>query len=150
MKTGTVTIRLPEDKIERLKAIAEKRNCSVTEVLREPISTWLDLGAIGAGSDDKVLEQLEEIKAAIEVSQQSVGSLLMGVLAGLSSTRYYASLATTYGDEMSVFIKDGTKLTEDQRNQRAAEREQQALMNESMLIKEIIESQQQQPIQEEG
>lgn len=146
MKTGTITIRLPEDKIERLKKLAEKRGCSVSELLREPVCTWLDLEAIGAGSNDEVLKQLEELKALVGGSQ----SLLMGVLAGITSTRYYAAMACTFGDEMSVFIKDGTKLTEDQKNQRAAGREQQALMNESMLIKEVIESQQQSPIQEEG
>lgn len=150
MKTGTITIRLPEDKIERLKALAKKQNISVTELLRDPISTWLDLGAIGQSSDEELLEQLKELKEAIQSNQQSVGNLLMGMIAGISSARYFASLAATFGDEMSLFIKDGTKLTEDQRNQRAAGREQQALLNESLLIEEVLKSQQPPPEEVEG
>lgn len=146
MKTGTITIRLPIDKIERLKELAEKRGCSMAELLREPISTWLDLKAIGTGGNDEVLKQLEELKAVVGGSQQAVVDVLMGVMAGIASTRYYAATAATFGDEMSVFIKDGTKLTEEQRNLRAAEREQIALMNETRLIQEMIESHQ--PAQE--
>lgn len=148
MKTGTITIRLPIDKIERLKELAEKRGCSMAELLREPISTWLDLEAIGTGGNEEVLKQLEELKAFVSGNQQRMDTLIMGALAAIKSTRFYAAKACTFGDEMSVFIKDGTKLTEDQLNERAAEREQLALMQETILIQEIVESLQ--ATQEEG
>ena len=61
MKTGTVTIRLPIDKIERLKGLAEKRGCSLSELLREPISTWLDLEAIGGGASEEVIAELRKL-----------------------------------------------------------------------------------------
>lgn len=54
----------------------------MAELLREPISTWLDLEAIGTGGHEEVLKQLEELKAFVSGNQQRMDSVL-------SLLRYY-------------------------------------------------------------
>ena len=110
MKTGTVTIRLPEDKIERLKAIAEKRKCSVTELLREPISTWLDLGAIGGSDNQEVLEALGKLESNVLGTQQSIADLLIATLRTAIGARYMANKAAENTDEVVSYMASNKPL----------------------------------------
>lgn len=110
MKTGTVTIRLPEDKIERLKAIAEKQNCSVTELLREPISIWLDLGAIGGGNNQEVLEALGKLESNVLGAQQSIAELVITTLRTAIGARYMANKAADNTDEVVSYMSSNKPL----------------------------------------
>lgn len=42
MKTGTVTIRLPEEKIEQLQEMAKAKGCSLSEFVREQVLAQID------------------------------------------------------------------------------------------------------------
>ena len=110
MKTGTITIRLPEEKIERLKAIAEKKNCSVTELLREPISIWLDLGAIGGGSNQEVLEALGKLESSVMGTQQSIAELVITTLRTAIGARYMANKAAENTDELVSYMSSNKPL----------------------------------------
>jgi len=104
MKTGTVTIRLPEDKIERLKEIAKRREISVSELLREPISTWLDLGAIGGGDNQEVLSKLQELETNVLGAQTSIADLVITTLRVVVGARYMANIAAENSDEVNSWL----------------------------------------------
>ncbi|MBZ0295808.1 MAG: hypothetical protein K8L99_24835 [Anaerolineae bacterium] len=110
MKTGTVTIRLPMDKIERLQEISKQRECSVTELLREPISTWLDLGAIGGGDNQEVLEALGKLESNVLGAQQSIAELVITTLRTAIGARYMANKAAENTDEVVSFMSSNKPL----------------------------------------
>ena len=53
--TTKLTVNLPDDIAEQLKAMAKKRNISVTEVLRRAISTERWVESIADDKDKKLL-----------------------------------------------------------------------------------------------
>jgi len=110
MKTGTVTIRMPEDKIERLKGIAKKQGISVSELLREPISTWLDLGAIGGGGNEEVLKRLQELEGNIIGSQVPLADVLVTTLRTSIGARYMANKAAENTDELVSYMSSDKPL----------------------------------------
>lgn len=104
MKTGTVSIRLPQDKIDRLQELAAKQNCSVSELLRKPIITWLDLGAIGAAGNEDVLKRLQELETNVLGAQTSIADLVIATLRTAVGARYMANKAVENTDEVVSYM----------------------------------------------
>ena len=149
MKTGTVTIRLPQDKIDRLKAIAEKRKCSVTELLREPISTWLDLGAIGGGDNQEVLEALGKLESNVLGTQQSLGDLVIATLRTAIGARYMANKAAENTDEVVSYMSANKPLDPKTKTKWQAMRDQECEQIAQQWIAMALGISQQQPDQNE-
>lgn len=149
MKTGTVTIRLPQDKIDRLKAIAEKRKCSVTELLREPISTWLDLGAIGGGNNQEVLEALGKLEGNILGTQQSLGDLVIATLRTAIGARYMANKAAENTDEVVSYMSANKPLDPKTKTEWQATRDQECEQIAQQWIAMALGMSQQQPPEED-
>jgi predicted DNA-binding protein len=104
MKTGTITIRLPIEKIEQMQKMAKVRGCTVAELLREPIERWLD-GAPAPGTDNEaVLEKLAEIEEAIAKAQKEQASVLMATLTNAAGARYLGSVCANYEDDIISYL----------------------------------------------
>ena len=147
MKTGTITIRLPEDKIQRLKELAKKQNISVTELLREPITTWLDLGAIGQSSNEEVLERIEKLDTNIQGALMAHADLGVNILKAALGARIYACKAAENGDEVVSFMAREKALTAQERKKYKTQREKEIEKVSEQLLALILGVPQQQPDQ---
>lgn len=112
MKTGTVTIRLPIDKIERLKGLAEKRGCSLSELLREPISTWLDLEAIGGGASEEVIAELRKLMESTTAAHIALTELATATLRMAAGARVMANKAAENTDEVVSYMSSNEPLSQ--------------------------------------
>ncbi|MBZ0187962.1 MAG: ribbon-helix-helix domain-containing protein [Candidatus Obscuribacterales bacterium] len=145
MKTGTVTIRLPMDKIERLQKMAKQRECSVTELLREPISIWLDLGAIGGGNNQEVLEALSKLESNVLGAQQSIAELVITTLRTAIGARYMADKAATNTDEVVSYMSANKPLDPKVKVEWQAMRDQECEQIAQQWIAMALGMQQQEP-----
>lgn len=131
MKTGTVTIRLPEEKIEQFKQMAKVKGMTLAEFVREQALAQVE--SKGDGSDE-VLKRIEEMEANLSDAQRAAAELLVSILRNTVGARYHASLATTYADDIITVMQTGNVLSQGEVEQRQALREMEALRIEEAVI----------------
>jgi hypothetical protein len=139
MKTSTVTIRLPIEKIEQMQKMAKVRGCTVAELLREPIERWLGGAPEPGTGNEAVLQKLAEIEEAIARSQKEQASLLMATLANAASARYLGSLCANYEDDIISYLGTQKPLDDKTKALRDAKRQADEEAYSSACIKRALE-----------
>jgi predicted DNA-binding protein len=135
MKTGTVTIRLPEEKIEQFKQMAKVKGMTLAEFVREQALAQIERQNDGGA---EVLKRIEEMEQNLSDAQKAAADLLVAVLRNTVGTRYHASLATTYADDMITMMQTGNVLSKDEVERRQAVREKEALRIEEAVIAQAL------------
>jgi|GEM_PF-6802252 predicted DNA-binding protein len=137
MKTGTVTIRLPEEKIEQFKQMAKVKGMTLAEFVREQALTQIESKADGS---PEVLKRIEELETNLAGAQKVVADLLVAILRNTVGARYHASLATTYADDMITMMQTGNVLSEGEVERRRAVREAEAQRIETATVAQALGS----------
>jgi len=78
--------------------------------LREPISIWLDLGAIGGGNNQDVLEALGKLESSVMGTQQSIAELVITTLRTAIGARYMANKSAENTDELVSYMSSNKPL----------------------------------------
>ncbi|MBX9686210.1 MAG: ribbon-helix-helix domain-containing protein [Candidatus Obscuribacterales bacterium] len=139
MKTGTVTVRLPKEKIEQLQEMAKAKGATLSEFVREQILSSLDgQGSNNSGADLK--KQLSDMEANLSSAQQAMAETLLLILTNAVGTRYHASLATTYADDIITVMQTGNILSEKEVERRRVVREKEAQRIEDAVIEGVLGS----------
>lgn len=137
MKTATVTIRLPVEKIEQFTLMAKAQGCTLSEFVREKALAQVE----GKGNGNpEVLKRLEEVAAALAEEQKTASELLVAILRNTVGARYHASLATTYADDIITVMQTGNVLNVGEVENRQAIREKEALRIEEAVIAQVLNS----------
>jgi len=99
MATGTITIRLPEETIEKLQGLAESQRKSVSVLARDMIVAAMETAATGTGGNQNalVVEYLE-----------GFGAILMALVHESVGARYFAEMATNYATDMESLLREKT------------------------------------------
>lgn len=137
MKTGTVTIRLPEEKIEQFKQMAKVKGMTLAEFVREQALAQVESKSDGSS---EVLKRIEELEANLSDAQKAAADLLVAVLRNVVGTRYHATLATTYADDIITVMQTGNVLSQGEVEQRQALRETEALRIEELTVAQALSS----------
>ncbi len=137
MKTGTVTIRLPEEKIEQFKQMAKVKGMTLAEFVREQALAQIESKADGS---PEVLKRIEEMAANLSDAQKTAVDLLVAVLRNTVGARYHASLATTYADDIITMMQTGNVLSEGEVERRREVREQEAQRIEAATVAQALGS----------
>ena len=135
MKTGTVTIRLPEEKIEQFKQMAKVKGMTLAEFVREQALVQIESKADGSG---EVLKRIEELETKLSGAQKVVADLLVVILRNIVGARYHASLATTYADDIITVMQTGNVLSQGEVEQRQVLRETEALRIETETVAQVL------------
>lgn len=138
MKTGTVTVRLPEEKIEQLQEMAKAQGCTVSDLVRTGILNNLGSPGGASGSDPELVTRLNELENKLIGAQQAMAEILVPILANVVGARYHASLATTYADDIITVMQTGNVLSEKEVERRQAAREKEALRIEEAVIAQAL------------
>ncbi|MBA3992561.1 MAG: hypothetical protein C0469_03470 [Cyanobacteria bacterium DS2.3.42] len=138
MKTGTVTVRLPDEKIEQLQEMAKAQRCTVSDLVRKQILNSLESSNTTDGSSPELLKQLHDMETNLIGAQQAMADLLILILTNAVGTRYHASLATTYADDIITVMQTGNVLSEKEVERRQAIREKEARRIENAVITEVL------------
>ncbi len=93
MATSTITLRLPEETIEKLQRLAENQGKSPSILGREMIVAALE--GKEADTDALVIEYL-----------QGFGGVLMALTHETVAARYFAQTATSYGTDMESLLRE--------------------------------------------
>jgi predicted DNA-binding protein len=137
VKTGTVTIRLPEEKIAELQEMAKAKGCTLSELVREQVLAKMeDDGKSGV----ELSKRVEEVAETIINEQRVYIDLLITILRNTVGARYHASLATTYADDMITMMQTGNVLSEGEAERRQAVREKEALRIEEATVAQALSS----------
>lgn len=135
MKTGTVTVRLPEEKIEQLQKLAKAQGCTISDLVRTRILNGLESPAPDSG---ELMNRLNEIETNLIGAQQAMAEILVPILTNVVGARYHASLATTYADDIITVMQTGNVLSEKEVVRRQAAREKEALRIEEAVIAQAL------------
>ncbi|OYV37393.1 MAG: hypothetical protein B7Z80_12975 [Rhodospirillales bacterium 20-64-7] len=141
MKTSTVTIRLPIEKIEKVQQMAKVRGCTVAEILREPIERWLDGAQEPGTGNEAVLQKLAEIEATITGSQKEQAGILIAALGNTAGARYLGNLCAIYADDIISYLATNMPLDDKTKAMRDAKRQADEDAYANACIKEAIDSQ---------
>lgn len=137
MKTGTVTIRLPEEKIEKFKEMAKKKGMTLAEFVREQALAQIESKADGSG---EVLKRIEELETKLSDAQKVAVDLLVAILSNTVGARYHASLATTYADDIITVMQTGNVLSQGELEKRQVMRETEAQRIEAETVAYVLGS----------
>jgi len=137
MKTGTVTIRLPEEKIAQLQEMARAQGCTQSDLVRNLLLASLKNPGIAGGSSE-LMDRLQEMEAKLIGMQQAVAEILVPILKNVVGTRYHASLATTYADDIITVMQTGNVLSEQEVERRQGVREKEAQRIEEAVIAQAL------------
>lgn len=137
MKTGTVTIRLPEEKIAQLQEMARAQGCTQSDLVRNLLLASLKNPGIAGGSSE-LMARLQEMEAKLIGMQQAVAEILVPILKNVVGTRYHASLATTYADDIITVMQTGNVLSEQEVERRQGVREKEAQRIEEAVIAQAL------------
>lgn len=135
MKTGTVTIRLPEEKIEQFKQMAKVKGMTLAEFVREQALAQVESKDDGS---DEVLKRIEELETNLTDAQKAAADLLVAVLRNTVGTRYHATLATTYADDIITVMQTGNVLSQGEVEQRQVLRETEAQRIETETVAQVL------------
>lgn len=138
MKTGTVTVRLPDDKIEQLQEMAKAQGCTLSELVRKQILTGLDACNSADGGSPGLMKRLQEMETNLIGAQQAMAEILVPVLTNVVGARYHASLATTYADDIITVMQTGNVLSEKEVGRRQSVREKEAQRIEESVIAQVL------------
>lgn len=138
MKTGTVTVRLPEEKIDQLQELAKAQGCTVSDLVRNKILNSLESKSESSGSDAELMNRLNEIEKNLIGAQQAIAEILVPILANVAGARYHASLATTYADDIITVMQTGNVLSEKEVERRQAVREKEAQRIEEAAVAQAL------------
>lgn len=97
MATSTITIRLPEETIEKLQRLAKSEGKSLSVLGRDMIIAALDGPAAerSANQDALVIEYL-----------QGFGGVLMALTHETVAARFFAEMATNYATDMESLLRE--------------------------------------------
>ncbi|MCC7531197.1 MAG: hypothetical protein IT342_22005 [Candidatus Melainabacteria bacterium] len=135
MKTGTVTIRLPKEKIEQFKQMAKVKGMTLAEFVREQAVAQVE--SKGDGSSE-VLKRIEELETNLSDAQKAAADLLVVVLRNAVGARYHATLATTYADDIITVMQTGNVLSQGEVEQRQVLRETEAQRIETETVALVL------------
>lgn len=138
MKTGTVTVRLPDEKIEQLQEMAKAQGCTMSDLVRKQILNSLEPCNAANGSSPELLKRLYEIETNLTGAQQAMADVLVLILTNTVGARYHASLATTYADDIITVMQTGNVLSEKEVERRQGVREKEAQRIENAVITEVL------------
>jgi hypothetical protein len=138
MKTGTVTVRLPDEKIEQLQEMAKAQGCTVSDLVRKQILTSLEASGTASGGSLELEKRLQEMETNLIGAQQAMAEILVPILANAVGARYHASLATTYSDDIITVMQTGNVLSEKEVERRQEVREKEAQRIEKAVIAEVL------------
>ncbi len=138
MKTGTVTVRLPEEKIDQLQEVAKAQGCTVSDLVRNKILNSLESKSESSGSDAELMNRLNEMEKNLIGAQQAIAEILVPILANVAGARYHASLATTYADDIITVMQTGNVLSEKEVERRQAVREKEAQRIEGAAVVQAL------------
>ena len=137
MKTGTVTIRLPEEKIEQFKQMAKVNGMTLAEFVREQALAQIESKADSSG---EVLKRIEEMEQNLSAAQKTAAGLLIAILSNTVGARYHASLATTYADDIITVMQTGNVLSQGEVEKRQVKRETEAQRIEAETVAYVLGS----------
>ena len=135
MKTGTVTIRLTLEQIEQFKQMAKVKGMTLAEFVREQAVAQVE--SKGDGSSE-VLKRIEELETNLSDAQKAAADLLVVVLRNTVGTRYHATLATTYADDIITVMQTGNVLSQGEVEQRQVLRETEAQRIETETVALVL------------
>lgn len=138
MKTGTVTVRLPDEKIEQLQEMAKAQGCTLSELVRKQILNSLEASPAASGGSPELEKRLQEMETNLIGAQQAMAEILVPILANAVGARYHASLATTYSDDIITVMQTGNVLSEKEVERRQEVREKEAQRIEKAVIAEVL------------
>jgi hypothetical protein len=136
MKTGTVTIRLPVERVEKIKKMAEAKGCAVTELLKEPIENWLDGVSEPSADSVAIMQKLEQLEQTIAETRKEQGAVLIASLASSAGARYLSNLCALYADDVISYLSTQKPLDEKTK----ALREEQRAADEDVYANICIEA----------
>jgi hypothetical protein len=139
MKTGTVTIRIPIEKIEKMQKMAKARGCTVAELLREPISEWLDGEPAGGARKDEIVRRLEELEARLMAAQKEQEPVLIAALGNTAGARYLSNLCAIYADDIISYLATQKPLDDKTKALRDAKRQADEDAYSNECIKEVLD-----------
>lgn len=134
MKTGTVTVRLPDEKIEQLQEMAKAQGSTLSDLVRKQILNSLESSNTANGSSPELLKRLQEMETNLAGAQQAMADVLVLILTNVVGARYHASLATTYADDIITVMQTGNVLSEKEVERRQGVREKEAQRIEDAVI----------------
>ena len=137
MKTATVTIRLPVEKIEQFTEMAKAQGCTLSEFVREQALAQVESKASG---NLELSKRLEEMAAALMEEHRTAADLLVAILRNTVGARYHASLATTYADDIITVMQTGNVLSVGEVENRQVIREKEALRIEELTVAHVLGS----------
>ena len=137
MKTGTVTIRLPDEKIEQLQKMAKAQGCTVSDLVRKQILSSIEAESSVKGSPG-LMKQLQEMEKNLIGGQKAMADILVLILTNAVGTRYHATLATTYADDIITVMQTGNVLSEKEAERRQGVREKEAQRIENAVIAKVL------------
>lgn len=135
MKTGTVTIRLTLEQIEQFKQMAKVKGVTLAEFVREQALAQIESKAEGSG---ELLKRIEEMETNLSDAQKAAAELLVSVLRNVVGTRYHATLATTYADDIITVMQTGNVLSQGEAEQRQVLRETEAQRIETETVAQVL------------
>lgn len=136
MKTGTVTIRLPVERVEKIRKMAEAKGCAVSELLKEPIENWLDGVAKPDSESAALMQKLEQLEQTVAETRKEQGAVLIAALASSAGARYLSNLCALYADEVISYLSTQKPLDEKTK----ALREEQRAADEDVYANMCIEA----------
>lgn len=134
MKTGTVTVRLPEEKIEQLQEMAKAQGCTLSDLVRIQILNNLERRNAASDNGSDLMTRLQEMETNLAGAQQAMADVLVLILTNVVGARYHASLATTYADDIITVMQTGNVLSEKEVERRQGVREKEAQRIEDAVI----------------
>lgn len=138
MKTGTVTVRLPDEKIEQLQKMAKAQGCTLSDLVRKQILNSLEPSYTADSSSPELLKRLQEMETNLAGAQQAMAEILVLILTNAVGARYHASLATTYADDIITVMQTGNVLSEKEVDRRQGVREKEAQRIENAVIAQVL------------
>lgn len=140
MKTGTVTVRLPAEKIEKLQEMAKAQGCSLSDLVRNQILNSLEVSSTANNGIPELMKRLQEMETNLIGAQQAMAEILVPILANVVGARYHASLATTYADDIITVMQTGNVLSEKEVERRQDVREKEAQRLEKAVLEQALSS----------
>ena len=136
-KTITVVTKVEQQVYERLVKLAAAQKKSVAELVRELIEKELAGSVQGAsvGMPEAIVERLDALEQQMAFHHNALGELLIKAVRAGAGARYFARLATSYGQDIAGYMSNQKPLEAQTKKSQMAEFEKKAKEFEQHFLK---------------
>lgn len=130
MASGSVSVRLPEEVLERLEKLAAERKEKVSDVVRALIIAGLDRKA-GSGED-------EAHKKAVTDYLEGIADILTALLHETVGARYFAEMGLSYSTDVESLLRERQPLAKEAKDRLMEQFDQAAQASAQHAWQEVL------------